>query len=108
LSLLFFPFSCPSTSLGYSDQLKKLGMSISRASRGFLNSTKPEQVAIINGNQVDSDAPVSYDHTHRKLKSRHVQLIGIGGTIGTGLYVAIGLGLLKGGPGSLFLGFAIW
>lgn len=23
------------------------------------------------------------DHTHRKLKSRHIQLIGIGGTIGT-------------------------
>lgn len=27
------------------------------------------------------------DHTHRKLKARHIQLIGIGGTIGTVLYV---------------------
>lgn len=27
------------------------------------------------------------DKTHRKLKSRHIQLIGIGGTIGTALYV---------------------
>jgi amino acid transporter len=27
------------------------------------------------------------DQTHRKLKSRHIQLIGIGGTIGTVLYV---------------------
>lgn len=27
------------------------------------------------------------DATHRKLKSRHIQLIGIGGTIGTALYV---------------------
>jgi yeast amino acid transporter len=29
------------------------------------------------------------DQTHRKLKSRHIQLIGIGGTIGTALYVRI-------------------
>ena len=27
--------------------------------------------------------------THRNLKSRHIQLIGIGGTIGTALYVRI-------------------
>ena len=27
------------------------------------------------------------DNTHRKLKARHIQLIGIGGTIGTALYV---------------------
>lgn len=50
----------------------------------------------------------TYDHTHRKLKPRHVQLIGIGGTIGTALYVQIGSGLRTSGPGSLFLGFGIW
>jgi amino acid transporter len=27
---------------------------------------------------------VVHDQTHRKLKARHLQLIGIGGTIGTG------------------------
>lgn len=48
------------------------------------------------------------DQTHRKLKSRHIQLIGIGGTIGTALYVQIGRGLLNGGPGSLFLAFTLW
>ncbi|KXX80246.1 General amino acid permease AGP2 [Madurella mycetomatis] len=48
------------------------------------------------------------DHTHRKLKSRHIQLIGIGGTIGTALYVQIGRGLLSGGPASLFMAFTIW
>ncbi|KAF2267122.1 hypothetical protein CC78DRAFT_577662 [Lojkania enalia] len=47
------------------------------------------------------------DSTHRKLKPRHIQLIGIGGTIGTALYVQIGHGLLNGGPGSLFLAFTI-
>lgn len=48
------------------------------------------------------------DNTHRKLKSRHIQLIGIGGTIGTALYVQIGRGLMNGGPASLFLAFSLW
>lgn len=48
------------------------------------------------------------DLTHRKLKPRHIQLIGIGGTIGTALYVQIGRGLLAGGPASLFIAFTIW
>ncbi|KAI9857439.1 MAG: hypothetical protein M1824_004847 [Vezdaea acicularis] len=39
------------------------------------------------------------DYTHRRLKPRHIQLIGIGGTIGTALFVAIGQGLINGGPG---------
>lgn len=50
----------------------------------------------------------SKDQTHRKLKPRHIQLIGIGGTIGTALYVQIGKGLMNGGPGSLFLSFTLW
>jgi amino acid permease len=49
-----------------------------------------------------------YDATHRKLKPRHIQLIGIGGTIGTALYVQIGQGLLRGGPASLFIAFTLW
>ncbi|KAH0596041.1 hypothetical protein MHUMG1_05900 [Metarhizium humberi] len=49
-----------------------------------------------------------HDATHRQLKSRHIQLIGIGGTIGTALYVQIGKGLLNGGPGSLFIAFSFW
>lgn len=51
---------------------------------------------------------VTSDQTHRKLRPRHIQLIGIGGTIGTALYVQIGKGLLNGGPASLFLAFTIW
>ncbi|KAH8168167.1 hypothetical protein CIB48_g53 [Xylaria polymorpha] len=48
------------------------------------------------------------DGTHRNLKPRHIQLIGIGGTIGTMLYVQIGKGLIQGGPGSLFIAFSLW
>ncbi|KAI5780350.1 amino acid transporter-like protein [Peziza echinospora] len=50
----------------------------------------------------------SVDRTNRNLKSRHIQLIGIGGTIGTALYVSIGGGLLHGGPASLFIAFTFW
>lgn len=53
------------------------------------------------------EAPPAY-YTHRKLKQRHIQLIGIGGTIGTVLFVQIGASLVKGGPASLFLGFTLW
>lgn len=49
-----------------------------------------------------------HDNTHRQLKPRHIQLIGIGGTIGTALYVQIGRGLLNGGPASLFIAFTFW
>ncbi|EWC48762.1 hypothetical protein DRE_00067 [Drechslerella stenobrocha 248] len=55
-----------------------------------------------------TEEKITYDSTHRKLKERHVQLIGIGGTIGTALFVAIGRGLAMGGPASLLLGFSIW
>ncbi|KAK5165015.1 hypothetical protein LTR04_001525 [Oleoguttula sp. CCFEE 6159] len=55
-----------------------------------------------------SSLKVGYDSTHRKLKPRHIQLIGIGGTIGTALYVSIGRGLLNGGPASLFIAFTFW
>lgn len=43
----------------------------------------------------------------RRLGNRHIQLVAIGGSIGTGLFIAIGTGLRKGGPASLLIAFAI-
>lgn len=51
--------------------------------------------------------PPSYS-SQRRLKPRHIQLIGIGGTIGTVLFVQLGSALQKGGPGSLFIAFVLW
>ena len=48
------------------------------------------------------------DHLHRRLGNRQIQLIAIGGSIGTALFVSIGGGLARGGPGSLFLAYAIY
>lgn len=55
-------------------------------------------------------APVSdnSDNLHRRLSNRQIQLIAIGGTIGTALFVSIGNGLAAGGPGSLFLAYALY
>ncbi|CAF2552005.1 unnamed protein product [Rotaria sp. Silwood2] len=44
---------------------------------------------------------------HRKLKNRHLQMIAIGGSIGTGLFVGSGSALASGGPAALVLDFAI-
>ncbi|KAF5373793.1 hypothetical protein D9758_000689 [Tetrapyrgos nigripes] len=58
--------------------------------------------------EIRSPSPVTFDDTKRKLKNRHVQLIAIGGTIGTALFVQIGSALTKGGPASLFVAFSLW
>ncbi|PWY86297.1 hypothetical protein BO70DRAFT_395399 [Aspergillus heteromorphus CBS 117.55] len=46
----------------------------------------PAKAAIVNDGEEaigDDSKILAFDHTHRKLKPRHIQLIGIGGTIGT-------------------------
>ncbi|PKS13133.1 hypothetical protein jhhlp_000475 [Lomentospora prolificans] len=69
-------------------------------------AVSPQPTPSISGSSFTSKPKV--DHTHRMLKSRHIQLIGIGGTIGTALFVQIGQGLIHGGPGSLLIAFAFW
>lgn len=54
---------------------------------------------IVNGN---------VDGLHRKLANRQIQLIAIGGSIGTALFVSIGSGLYRGGPGSLFIAYLLY
>lgn len=90
-----------STGIGYA---KSPGVSSSDR-----NVSDPEKIVYDNG-AVPRSPPADSraDQTHRQLKSRHIQLIGIGGTIGTALYVQIGKGLLQGGPASLFLAFTLW
>ena len=51
-------------------------------------------------------APSSSGHLERKLKNRHIQLIALGGTIGTGLFLGSAGIVELAGPGVL-LGFAI-
>jgi amino acid transporter len=89
-----------------------------------LQSRKDAKTADISSNQAGEDVPTyspgddsgSGDGTglktdnglQRHLTNRQIQLIAIGGSIGTALFVSIGYGLIEGGPASLFLGFTIY
>lgn len=42
----------------------------------------------------------------RRLKSRHIQFIALGGTIGTGLFLGIGSAFTRAGPLSVLLGYS--
>ncbi|KAF4126077.1 hypothetical protein GMORB2_1323 [Geosmithia morbida] len=53
-----------------------------------------------------ANARTSHTALARELKGRHLQMIAIGGSIGTGLFVASGLALNRGGPISLLLAYS--
>ncbi|KAJ3114106.1 hypothetical protein HK100_001765 [Physocladia obscura] len=46
-------------------------------------------------------------HLHRKLETRHLQMIALGGTIGTGLFVSSGATIAVAGPLGVLLAYAI-
>ncbi|CAK9441141.1 uncharacterized protein LODBEIA_P50100 [Lodderomyces beijingensis] len=58
--------------------------------------------------QSEKQSNAGWGKTHRTLQNRHVQLIAIGGSIGTGLFVTIGTtGLTAGGPLGLLLSYLL-
>ena len=48
------------------------------------------------------------DGLHRRLNNRQIQLVAIGGSIGTALFVSLGQGLEKSGPGSMLIAFILY
>ncbi|KAL6409216.1 AAT family amino acid transporter [Ilyonectria robusta] len=50
---------------------------------------------------------LSRTETKRNIKSRHAQMLAIGGTIGTGLFVGAGQALARAGPANLFMAYSI-
>lgn len=48
------------------------------------------------------------DNLQRRLGNRQIQLIAIGGSIGTALFVSINSGLYHGGPGSLLIAYFLY
>ena len=55
------------------------------------------------GTQVPVDGTEVRPQTQRGLKSRHIQLLALGGSVGTGLFVGTSTTLSLAGPASLFM-----
>ncbi|KAI1392419.1 proline permease PrnB [Hypoxylon trugodes] len=60
-----------------------------------------------DGESIEVEVSEATRGTKRGLKSRHAQLIALGGTIGTALFVGSGRTLAKGGPGFLLLTYIL-
>ena len=65
-----------------------------------------------NGKKRSFDAMAAAENTagsplSRQLKGRHLQMIAIGGSIGTGLFVGSGKALATGGPASLIIAYGL-
>ncbi|KAF2867626.1 amino acid permease/ SLC12A domain-containing protein [Massariosphaeria phaeospora] len=55
----------------------------------------------------DVQTAEEFGYVQRGLKSRHIQFIALGGTIGTGLFLGIGTAFANAGPVSVLLGYTI-
>ena len=74
----------------------------------FHEAEKTEIMRNITSNSPGEAGNVlQHTSTKRDIKSRHAQMIAIGGTIGTGLFVGSGQGLAIAGPGFLLVAYLL-
>lgn len=84
-------------------------MNISEHDRETLkDETEKSNYVVDDDLQRTSSDPHTESHLQRRLDNRQIQLLAIGGSIGTALFVSIGGGLNAGGPGSLFIAYALY
>lgn len=60
-----------------------------------------------NSPDLPGPRPIQSDRLNRALSARQVQMIAIGGTIGTGLFLGTGKSLSTGGPASILIAYSI-
>lgn len=61
----------------------------------------------VDANAHPNPRPIQSDLLRRALSARQVQMIAIGGTIGTGLFLGTGKSLATGGPASILIAYSI-
>jgi amino acid transporter len=79
-----------------------------------MSTPKDEDYKVGGGDvdSIDNDSPSPIDTPftaplHRKLRSRHLQMIAIGGIIGPGLLVGSGNALHLAGPAGILISFIL-
>ncbi|KAH7241082.1 amino acid permease/ SLC12A domain-containing protein [Fusarium redolens] len=72
------------------------------------NAGSTDKYLADNGDVAAGHTMDNADGLHRLLNNRQIQLVAIGGSIGTALFVSIGGGLAQGGPLGLFLAYTIY
>ncbi|KAJ5085138.1 hypothetical protein N7532_009909 [Penicillium argentinense] len=82
----------------YESKKIEMGLPEKGSAEPVVDSDEDQVATVIDNN----------DQLKRHLGNRQIQLIAIGGSIGTATFVSITSGLTKGGPGSLFLAYTIY
>lgn len=67
----------------------------------------PADVLSVDSPPTEDSADAYTAPLHRKLKSRHLQMIAIGGIIGPGLLVGSGNALKLAGPAGILISFSL-
>ncbi|RDW64085.1 amino acid transporter-like protein [Coleophoma crateriformis] len=71
-------------------------------------SDEKDAVPVYDSGHATEGIIENVDDLKRRLSGRQIQMITIGGSIGTALFVSIGSGLTAGGPGSLLIAFMMY
>jgi AAT family amino acid transporter len=108
------PFCGPSTTTTTATLLAVANMAVhangdqNASVSGRWNDNEHKSLADVDLRGVSSSDPPAITETlARKLSSRQVSMIAIGGTIGTGLFLGTGKSLATGGPASMLISYAI-